>query len=59
MTCILEWKCYCEAYFKNEVAIFFGKVVVIISHALEKKKKTLESAQQFYLWEKTELFGTV
>jgi len=32
----LERKCYCEAYFKNEVAIFFGKVVVVISHALEK-----------------------
>lgn len=48
MTCILEWKCYCEAYFKSEVAIFFGKVVVVISHALEKKV-ILESAQQFYL----------
>lgn len=37
MTCILEWKCYCGAYFKREVAIFFGKVVVVISHALGKK----------------------
>lgn len=52
MTCILEWKCYCEAYFKNEVAIFFGKVVVIISHALEKKKKQLWNQHSSFICEK-------